>query len=61
MPKKPSKETHVHEDASHGEFGHDPQEDVPVADWMPWPVADSSDYLDRPAPVYLGDDGEVIR
>jgi hypothetical protein len=47
----------VAEDASdapgeHGEFTHDPEEEVPVEDWFQWPVSDSSDYLDRADPVY---------
>jgi hypothetical protein len=25
----------------------------PVKDWMPVPVSDSSEYLDRDAPIYL--------
>jgi hypothetical protein len=46
MPKQPPQ-------PDHGDFAHDPQEDVPVQDWIPHPVSDSSDYLDRPAPQYL--------
>jgi hypothetical protein len=29
-----------------------PDKQIPVKDWIPEPVFDSSDYLDRPDPVY---------
>lgn len=36
-------------------FAHDPElaAGIPVKDWIPTPVFDSADYLDRPDPVYL--------
>jgi predicted ABC-type ATPase len=43
-------------EVDHGEFAH--EEQVPVQDWIPHPVSDSSDYLDRQPPAYV-EQGEV--
>lgn len=43
----------------HGEFAHDPEEEIPVERWIPTPVSDSSDYLDREPPIYL-DEGDTV-
>lgn len=32
---------------------------VPVEDWVPTPVADSADYLDREPPVYQEEETDV--
>ena len=36
----------------------DPGPAIPVQDWVPEPVYDSSDYLDREAPLYVSGDGD---
>ena len=35
-------------------------EPIPTRDWIPYPVCDSSEYLDRPPPQYARDDGDFV-
>lgn len=47
------------EEALHEEeFGEFAPEEIPVDEWIPHPVSDSADYLDRPDPTYEDEGAE---
>lgn len=55
----PRKTTSSDEGGDHGEFAADADAGtVPTEDWIPHPVSDSSDYLDREPPQYQEEDDE---